>query len=67
MLEEPPTTDVGEKVRLKRAGAVTVRAPFAVEYPRVAVRLSTSFTPTEADVTVKVALEAPDAIETVDG
>jgi hypothetical protein len=67
VLEVPPTTDVGETAKADRVGAATVSVPWAVDGPSVAVRLSLSFDDTTDEVTANVALDAPEAIETVEG
>ncbi len=65
--ETPPKTELGEKVRLVTAVASKVKEPLAEDGPMVAVRFSTSFAVTIVVVTVNVALDAPEAIDTVAG
>ena len=67
VLDEPPTTDVGEKLRLDSVAAVTVSELLADDGPRLAVNASVTFVETTEEETVKVALAAPAAMDTVAG
>jgi hypothetical protein len=63
VLDPPPSTDVGETVKVSRVGTITVKEPLTDVEPREAVRVSIALAETAEVVTAKVPVEAPEAMK----
>ena len=67
LTDDPPATDVGEKVNAVSVIGVSVNDAVIVELPSVAVMVSASADATTLDVTLNVVVCDPAGITTVEG